>query len=131
VSRVDKLENLNGLLCLPPEALHDISRHARHRGPGEARFGLWVSTRQNSPRRAGPDHALDYGIESCNVSSYMVQTRPGPRLEFLIVTPCIVHRSHGTLTSHCSVYYSLFIMNYGCELSDRYTDLLHVRLHDH
>jgi hypothetical protein len=40
------------------------SRHARHCGPGEARFGLWVSTRQRSPRRAGPDHALDlwYGV---------------------------------------------------------------------
>jgi hypothetical protein len=53
-----------------------------------------------------------YGMESRYTSSYMVQTRPRPCLEFLIVTPCIVHRSHGTLTSHCSTYYSLFIMNH-------------------
>jgi hypothetical protein len=41
-----------------------VARHARHCGPGKARFGLWVSTRQNSPRRASPDHTLDlwYGV---------------------------------------------------------------------
>jgi hypothetical protein len=47
--------------CIAPNS---SARHARHRGPGEARFGLRVGTRQNSRWRTGPDHALDlrYGI---------------------------------------------------------------------
>jgi hypothetical protein len=55
-----------------PRELQDIIEYAmytRHGTegtvvPGEARFGLWVGTRQNSPRRAGPDHALDLRVWS-------------------------------------------------------------------
>jgi hypothetical protein len=54
-------------------------RHAGHRGPGEARFGLRVGTRQNSRWRTGPDHPLDlrYGIKGAHnegvllLSAYM------------------------------------------------------------
>jgi hypothetical protein len=56
---------LNGIQAyLWEHERNSMTRHARHRGPGEARFGLWVSTKQSSPRRAGPDHALDlwYGV---------------------------------------------------------------------
>jgi hypothetical protein len=35
-----------------------LARHARHRGPGEARFGLRAGTRQSSRRRTGPDHTF-------------------------------------------------------------------------
>jgi hypothetical protein len=79
-------------LAVTAEGLHSTS-HGTQGTVVRAKHALDYGLAPDKIVHDGPARTTlwTYGMESRNIFSYVVQTRPGPRLEFFIVTSCIVH----------------------------------------